>query len=76
MKSEVNWKALIDDLGQHGYTLNIIALSVGDSPKGLSPAADGRGEPRRPSRERLVNLWCLATGRKREEMPVTERLWR
>lgn len=69
---EVNWKAMIDDLAQLGYTLSIIALSVGDSPKGLSPAAEGWGEPRRPSRERLVNLWCLATQRRRGEVPTAE----
>lgn len=69
---QVNWQALIADLGQHGYSLNTIALSVGDSPRGLSYVAEGTEQPRKPSRDRLINLWALVTQRVKGEVPTTE----
>lgn len=68
---QINWQALLDDLGQHGYTINIIALSVGDSPRGLSYVAEGtEQQPRKPSRERLVDMWALVMQRERGEVPT------
>lgn len=70
---QVNWQALLDDLGQHGYSLNMIALSVGDSHRGLSCVAQGAEQPRKLSRDRLVDMWAMVTQRERGEAPSTER---
>lgn len=69
---QVNWQALLDDLGQRGYSVSMIALSVGDSPRGLSYVAEGTEQPRKPSRDRLVDMWALVTGRDRGEVPSTD----
>lgn len=66
----LDWFRILTDLKDRGWSLDAIAVATG-IPKGtIYNYRDRACEPRHDVGERILLLWCGATGKLRAEAPV------
>lgn len=66
----VDWFRLLTDLKDRGWSLDAIAVATG-IPKATLDAYRNRGvQPRHDVGQRILLLWCGATGRMPSEAPA------
>ena len=69
---KIDWFRLIVDLGNNGYGLKIVALSVGVGYSTLIGWKQG-SRPKYEEGEILIDLWVRVTGNCRETVPRISR---
>lgn len=74
--SRVNWFRLFADLKQVGFSMYAVQDRLG-VPKSTLTGWKLGAEPKHSDGERMIWLWCEATLRGREELPMIGRFdWR
>jgi hypothetical protein len=69
----IDWFMLFRDLNNEGYSFYSLSVLIG-IPKSTLCGWSGGAEPRYHDGERLIQFWCEATGKARQELPKTEHV--
>jgi hypothetical protein len=67
-----DWFRLLSDLKGRGWSLEAVALVTGIPVSSLDRYRNAGAQPRHDVGDRLIVLWCGATGNTRERVPVSE----
>lgn len=65
----IDWRRIVLDLEQRGYSHPGIAASIKVSKAAIESWKNRHIEPSHGKGERLISLWCAVNGAKREDLP-------
>lgn len=66
----VSWWHVVTDLSRRGYTSAQVAAVIGCGGSTVRDWKNLDSEPNHMDGERLLALWCIVTGKTREDIPV------
>lgn len=72
MTTLTDWFRLLTDLKDRGWSLQAVALVTGVPVSSLDRYRNAGAQPRHDVGDRLIVLWCGATGRTRDLVPAQE----
>lgn len=72
MIERIDWFMLFRDLKGEGYSFYAVSALIGIPKSSLCGWASG-AEPRYHDGEKLIQFWCEAMGRRREDLPKAQQ---
>lgn len=72
MTTPTDWFRLLTDLKERGWSLQAVALVTGTPISSLDRYRNAGAQPRHDVGDRLIVLWCGATGNTRDVVPTQQ----